>query len=164
MKNPEIAVRTEPFQESVIREMTRLGNETKAVNLSQGLPDFNPPTEILEAAITAIKKGENQYTFPFGSFLFREALADKYAQYNHIHADPEKEITITCGVSKAIMDAVMGLTDPGDEVIILEPWYENYTPTGKDKGIYKVRINFAKKESTLKKAAKRLRKLQRFEK
>ncbi len=108
--------------------MTRLGNETKAVNLSQGLPDFNPPTEILEAAITAIKKGENQYTFPFGSFLFREAVADKYAQYNHIHADPKKEITITCGVSEAIMDAVMGLTDPGDEVIILEPWYENYVP------------------------------------
>ena len=128
MKNPEIAVRTNPFQESVIREMTRLGDETKAVNLSQGLPDFNPPTEVLEAATSAIKKGENQYTFPFGSFLFREALADKYAQYNHIHADPEKEITITCGVSEAIMDAVMGLTDPGDEVIIFEPWYENYVP------------------------------------
>ena len=127
-KYPKIASRTSAFQESVIREMTRLGDEAGAVNLSQGLPDFDPPAEVLEAAVNAIKSGDNQYTFPFGTFSFREAIAKKTSQYNNIPADPETEVTVTCGVSEAIMAAILALTDPGDEVIILEPWYENYVP------------------------------------
>ncbi len=123
-----LAQRTTPFQESVIREMTRLGDETGAVNLSQGLPDFESPPEVLAAAVTAIESGDNQYTFPFGSPEFRAAIAAKSAWYNHIPADPETEVTVTCGVSEAIMAAILALTDPGDEVIILEPWYENYVP------------------------------------
>jgi len=123
-----LARRTEPFQESVIREMTRLGDETDAVNLSQGLPDFDPPPEVLEAAVAAIRSGDNQYTFPFGTLAFRKAIAAKSARYNHIPADPETEVTVTCGVSEAIMATILALTDPGDEVIILEPWYENYVP------------------------------------
>ena len=123
-----LARRAAPFQESVIREMTRLGEETGSINLSQGLPDFTPPPEVLQAAVSAIQSGENQYTFPFGSTEFRLAIADKTARYNHIHADPESEVTVTCGVSEAMMATILALTDPGDEVIILEPWYENYVP------------------------------------
>lgn len=123
-----IAQRTTPFQESVIREMTRLGDECGAVNLSQGLPDLDPPQAVLQSALTAIQGGDNQYTFPFGSPEFRAALSRKYAAYNHIHADPETEITVTCGVSEAIMAVILALTMPGDEVIIFEPWYENYVP------------------------------------
>ncbi len=108
--------------------MTRLGDETGSVNLSQGLPEFDPPPAVLEAAVQAIRSGDNQYTFPFGSAEFRAAVAAKMARYNHIQADPETEITVTCGVSEAIMAALLALTDPGDEVIILEPWYENYLP------------------------------------
>lgn len=122
------ARRTEPFQESVIREMTRLGDETGAVNLSQGLPDITPPSEALAAAISAIQAGENQYSFPFGLDSFREAIAAKAAGYNKISADPETDITVTCGVSEAMMSVILALTDPGDEVIIFEPWYENYLP------------------------------------
>ncbi len=120
--------RTQPFQESVIREMTRLGDETNAVNLSQGLPDFDSPPAVLAAAVAAIQSGDNQYTFPFGSPEFREAIAAKSARYNHIPADPETGVTVTCGVSEAIMSTILALTESGDEVIILEPWYENYVP------------------------------------
>jgi aminotransferase len=108
--------------------MTRLGDEAGAVNLSQGLPDFPSPPAVLEAAMEAIRRGENQYTFPFGMLAFRQAVAAKCASYNHIVADPETEATVTCGVSEAIMATLLALTEPGDEVIILEPWYENYVP------------------------------------
>ncbi len=122
------AHRTDPFHESVIREMTRLGDETGAVNLSQGLPDFDSPPIVLEAAVQAIRSGENQYTFPFGLPDFREAIARKALAYNHILANPVTDITVTCGVSEAVMASILALTDPGDEVVILEPWYENYVP------------------------------------
>ncbi len=128
IKTLTFANRTAPFQESVIREMTRLGDETGSVNLSQGLPDYDSPPEVLEAAMEAIRKGENQYTFPFGLPEFRAAIAEKCRMYNHIAADPETDITVTCGVSEAMMSTILALTDPGDEVIILEPWYENYVP------------------------------------
>lgn len=128
--NPPItlATRSQPFQESVIREMTRLGDETGSINLSQGLPDFQPPSQVIAAAISAIERGDNQYTFPFGSGAFREAISTKTSRYNKIPSDPETEVTVTCGVSEAIMAVILALTDPGDEVIIFEPWYENYLP------------------------------------
>jgi aminotransferase len=122
------ARRTEPFQESVIREMTRLGDETGAINLSQGLPDFDSPQAVLDSAITAIRAGDNQYSFPFGTFELREVIARKTHSYNHFTADPEEGVTVTCGVSEAMMCAILALTDPGDEVVILQPWYENYVP------------------------------------
>ena len=128
MQSKTPAQRTAGFQESVIREMTRLGEVTNSVNLSQGLPEMSPPPEILQAASQAIFDGENQYTFPFGLAEFRQALAIKYAGYNKITCDPEMEITITCGVSEAMISTILALTDPGDEVIIFEPWYENYIP------------------------------------
>ena len=127
-KKPHLAERTQPFQESVIREMTRLGDEAGAVNLSQGLPDYPAPPEVLTAAMEAIRLGENQYTFPFGQPAFRAAIAYKSRKYNHIQADPETSVTVTCGVSEAVVATVLALTDPGDEVILFEPWYENYLP------------------------------------
>ena len=123
-----LARRTESFQESVIREMTRLGDVTGAVNLSQGLPDFSAPDVVLEAAVEAIRQGENQYTFPFGDPEFRNAISDKYIRDNGVVFDPALEITVTCGVSEAMLATILALTDPGDEIIILEPWYENYLP------------------------------------
>jgi len=108
--------------------MMRLGDEAGAINLSQGLPDFDPPPEVLEVAIDAIRGGDNQYTFPFGTLAFREAIAAKSSRYNHVPADPESEVTVTCGVSEAMIATILALTDPGDEVVILEPWYENYVP------------------------------------
>ena len=122
------ASRTAPFQESVIREMTRLGDEAGSVNLSQGLPDFDPAPEVLEAAVWAIRSGDNQYSFPFGTLAFRQAVAARYDRYNHIRADPETEVTITCGVSEAVISTILACTDPGDEAVILEPWYESYVP------------------------------------
>jgi aminotransferase len=123
-----LARRTEPFQESVIREMTRLGDEAGALNLSQGLPDFDAPPEVLAAAVVAIQAGENQYTFPFGLPAFRQAIARKTRAYNRIPCDAETDVTVTCGVSEAMMATILALTDPGDEVVILEPWYETYLP------------------------------------
>ena len=108
--------------------MSRLGDVTGAVNLSQGLPDFLAPEVVLEAAVEAIREGENQYTFPFGDPEFREAMAEKNKRDNRIMFDPALEITVTCGVSEAMIATILALTDPGDEVIILEPWYENYLP------------------------------------
>jgi len=125
---PEIGTRTEPFVESVIREMTRLGAETNAINLSQGVPDFSSPPEVVEAALAAIRGESNQYTFSFGLPEFRTAIASRAAHYNGIQADPQTEVTVTCGVSEAIVSAMIGLLDPGDEVIILEPWFEIYIP------------------------------------
>ena len=120
--------RTRPFQESVIREMTRLGAEVGGVNLAQGLPDFDPPLELVEALERAVREGHHQYTYTWGEESFREAVAEKYRRFNAMNVDPGAEITITCGVSEAEVAAVLALTEPGDEVLILQPWYENYLP------------------------------------
>jgi aspartate/methionine/tyrosine aminotransferase len=120
--------RTRSFQESVIREMTRLGAEVGGVNLAQGLPDFEPPPELVEALRRAIDEGHHQYTFTWGDEAFRRAVAEKYRRFNAMAVDPDTEVTITCGVSEAEVAAVLALTEPGDEVLILEPWYENYLP------------------------------------
>ncbi len=121
--------RTRPFQESVIREMTRLHAEVGGVNLAQGLPDFEPPAAILAALARANETPANhQYGFTWGLPEFRAAVAEKTARINGIRANPETEVTITCGVSEAVAAAVLALTEPGDEALILEPWYENYVP------------------------------------
>ncbi|HYT32787.1 MAG TPA: aminotransferase class I/II-fold pyridoxal phosphate-dependent enzyme [Thermoanaerobaculia bacterium] len=128
-KRLSLSRRTRSFQESVIREMTRIGAETGGVNLAQGLPDFDPPRELLEALPKILSDPSNhQYSFTWGSPAFRQAVAAKCARFNDIRVDPDDEVTITCGVSEAIVDAVLGLTEPGDEVVMLEPWYENYLP------------------------------------
>ena len=121
--------RTQPFQESVIREMTRLGAEVGGVNLAQGLPDFEPPASLVAALEHAIARPKNhQYSYTWGLPELREAVARKSRTFNAIRADPDEEITITCGVSEGVVAAVLALTEPGDEVLVLEPWYENYVP------------------------------------
>lgn len=126
---PALSRRTDAFAESVIREMSRFGAEVGGINLAQGLPDFDPPRAVLAALARAIEKpGAHQYSFTWGSPEFRAAVAAKYARFNSMRPNPETEVTITCGVSEAQVAAVLGLTEPGDEAIILEPWYENYLP------------------------------------
>ena len=120
--------RTRPFQESVIREMTRLGAEVGGVNLAQGLPDFQPPSELVEALERALEVPENhQYSYTWGAPELRAAVAAKTARFNGIRANAD-DVTITCGVSEGVVAAVLALTEPGDEVVVFEPWYENYVP------------------------------------
>ena len=120
--------RTRPFQESVIREMTRLGAELGGVNLAQGLPDFEPPPELLDALERALESGEShQYSYTWGAPELRAAVAAKSARFNGIRTSLD-EVTITCGVSEGVVAAVLALTEPGDEVVVFEPWYENYVP------------------------------------
>jgi aminotransferase len=109
--------------------MTRIGEKVGGINLAQGLPDFEPPPELAAALRRAVAKpGAHQYTFPWGTAGFREAIAKKCARFNGFSPDPDREITVTCGVSEAAVAAIFALTEPGDEVVILEPWYENYVP------------------------------------
>jgi aspartate/methionine/tyrosine aminotransferase len=121
--------RTDGFGESVIREMSRFGAEVGGINLAQGLPDFEPPRAVVTALARAVRRpGAHQYAFTWGSPGFRSAVAGKYARFNSMRPDPDTEITITCGVSEAEVAAVLALTEPGDEAVIFEPWYENYLP------------------------------------
>lgn len=128
MKKPPVAKVTESFTESVIREMTRLTNLHGGVNLSQGFPDFAAPEEIKEAAIKAIRADINQYAVTWGAPNFRQAIAEKANRYNHMPVDADKHITVTCGSTEGMMSALLALINPGDEVIIFEPFYENYGP------------------------------------
>lgn len=125
---PYISSRTESFTESVIREMTRRCAAVDGVNLAQGFPDFNPPEELIEAAIRAMRDGFNQYSITWGSPRLRAAICEKARSYNHIEADPDTNVTVTCGATEAMMSALLAIIDPGDEVIIFEPFYENYGP------------------------------------
>jgi aminotransferase len=114
--------------ESVIREMTRLSESYGAINLSQGMPDFDPPQELIEAGMNAIKNGHNQYPLTWGQKSLRDAIASKVKEYNKIEADPEKNVTVTCGASEAVTSAIFGITNPGDTVVVTDPFYENYVP------------------------------------
>ncbi len=116
------------FSESVIREMTRVCIEYKGINLAQGFPDFPAPTEIKEEAVRAIREDFNQYSITWGTPPLRRAIADKFSQYNGVQADPEKEITVCCGSTEGMISSLMAIVDPGEEVIIFEPFYENYGP------------------------------------
>jgi aspartate/methionine/tyrosine aminotransferase len=116
------------FTESVIREMTRLALAHGAVNLSQGFPDFPAPEALKRAAVEAIHADLNQYAITWGAKPLRDAIARKAKRYNGIEADPEKNITVTCGATEGMISALMGVVNPGDEVVIFEPFYENYGP------------------------------------
>ena len=109
--------------------MTRIGAEVGGINLAQGLPDFEPPRQLVSALKRALARpGLHQYTFPWGAAEFRQAIARKCARFNGFSPDPDREVTVTCGVSEAACAAIFALTEPGDEVVIFEPWYENYLP------------------------------------
>ena len=116
------------FTESVIREMSRLAAKHSAVNLAQGFPDFPAPTEIKEAAVDALRADINQYAITWGAKPFRDAIAARYAAAYSMNVDPERHLTVTCGSTEAMMSTMLAVVDPGDEVIVFEPFYENYGP------------------------------------
>jgi len=126
----ELSRITETFTESVIREMTRISDSMNGINISQGFPDFDSPEEIKKAAIRAIEENFNQYPVTFGEPELREAISKKAKWYNHISCNPETEITVTCGATEAMLAALRAIINPGDEIIIFEPFYENYGPDG----------------------------------
>ncbi len=139
------AGRVDLFTESVIREMTRLCNLHNAVNLAQGFPDFDPPADLVEAAVRALREGWNQYAITWGSPRLREAIAKKVAWSNGLQIDPERHITVTCGATEAMMATLLAVINPGDEVILFEPFYENYGPDALLSGaqLRYVRLNLA---------------------
>jgi aspartate/methionine/tyrosine aminotransferase len=123
-----ISAKAEQFTESVIREMTRLAMKHNAVNLSQGFPDFAAPQEIKEAARQAISDDINQYAITWGAKPLRDAIVEKFERTQTVAYDPEREITICCGSTEAMMSAMMAIINPGDEIVVFEPFYENYGP------------------------------------
>ena len=122
------AIRTASFKESVIREMTRVAQQHGAINLAQGFPDFPMPEAMKEAACAAIHGDINQYAITWGAPALRIGIAEKYRRFYDMTVDPEKEITVTCGATEAMAAVFLALINPGDEVIVFEPWYENYGP------------------------------------
>ncbi len=128
MRTSFTATRVGLFTESVIREMTRLNNLYGGVNLAQGFPDFDAPAELLEAAARAMRDGYNQYAITWGSPRLRAAIAEKMAWYNGVSVDPDAHTTVTCGATEAMIATLLAIVDPGDEVVIFEPFYENYGP------------------------------------
>lgn len=130
-----ISQKAQQFNESVIREMTRLflahqaqPNVEAGVNLAQGFPDFAAPQAMKEAACRAIEADINQYAITWGSKALRNKIADKTEHFYHYRPDPEREITVVCGATEAMMAAVLAIVNPGEEVIVFEPYYENYGP------------------------------------
>ncbi len=120
--------RAHKFTESVIREMTRICLKHQGVNLAQGFPDFPAPLEIKEAALKAIQADLNQYAITWGTPNLRQAIAEKFAWYNGVTIDPEREVTVCCGSTEAMISSLMAIVNPGEEVIVFEPFYENYGP------------------------------------
>jgi aspartate/methionine/tyrosine aminotransferase len=128
LASPRLSAKAGQFTESVIREMTRLALKHGAVNLSQGFPDFPAPAEIKRAAQDAIAADINQYAITWGSKSLRNAIAEKFEQTQGLAIDPEREITVCCGSTEAMMSSMLAIINPGDEVVVFEPFYENYGP------------------------------------
>jgi aspartate/methionine/tyrosine aminotransferase len=127
-KRRRVSQKAERFTESVIREMTREAMKHGAVNLSQGFPDFPAPEDVKRAAAEAIADDVNQYAITWGAKDFRDAIAEKTKWYLGLDVDPETEITVTCGSTEGMIAAMMATVDPGEEVVVFEPFYENYAP------------------------------------
>lgn len=127
-KRRRVSQKAERFTESVIREMTREAMKHGAVNLSQGFPDFPAPDDVKRAAADAIADDVNQYAITWGAKDFRDAIAEKTKWYLGLDVDPEAEITVTCGSTEGMIAAMMATVDPGEEVVVFEPFYENYAP------------------------------------
>lgn len=126
-----VARRTLSFTESVIREMTRLiatYHPTDGINLAQGFPDFAAPQALKDAACEAIQRDLNQYAITWGAKPFRDGIAAKVKRFSGLEVDPEREVTVTCGATEAMISSMLAVVNPGDEVVIFEPFYENYGP------------------------------------
>jgi aminotransferase len=126
--NKPISHKAALFTESVIREMTRLAIQHGAVNLSQGFPDFAAPEVLKQAASDAVFADINQYAITWGAKKFRDAVTAKTKRFLGIDIDPEREITVCCGSTEGMIDVLLAVINPGDEVIVFEPFYENYGP------------------------------------
>jgi aminotransferase len=122
------SARTLNFTESVIREMTRLAYQHGAINLAQGFPDFPAPAELKRAAHDAIDADINQYSITWGAKPFRDAIAAKYRKWYGLEFDPEREITVCCGATEGMIASLLAVINPGDEIVLFEPFYENYNP------------------------------------
>ena len=116
------------FSDSIFPEMTRLAQQHAAVNLSQGSPDFSAPELLKQAAIDAIRGDLNQYSIASGAASLREAIATQFAARHGVRIDPERQVTVCCGSTEAMLATMLACLDPGDEVIVFEPFYENYGP------------------------------------
>ncbi|MGE0101964.1 MAG: aminotransferase class I/II-fold pyridoxal phosphate-dependent enzyme [Blastocatellales bacterium] len=127
MRN-RISRKASSFTESVIREMSRQATLHGAVNLSQGFPDFPAPADIKQAAIDAINADINQYAVTWGAKRLRDAIASKTRWHLGLEIDPDREVVVTCGSTEAMIATMLAVIDPGDEVIVFEPFYENYGP------------------------------------
>ncbi len=121
-----LSEKTAHFTDSVIRRMTRVSNEYNAINLSQGFPDFDPPSEITDKLREIAARGPHQYALTWGAKNFRDALAAKHEHFSGMKIDPESEIVVTCGSTEAMMASMMSVCDPGDRVVVFSPFYENY--------------------------------------
>ena len=125
----EVAVQAlRPFGTSIFTEMSVLANAHGAVNLSQGFPDFDGPEAIRDKAAERIKSGPNQYVLSYGIPTFREAVARKMKRFYDVNVNPDTEITVTSGATEGLCATLLGILEPGDEVILLEPSYETYAP------------------------------------
>ena len=125
IQRQKISAKASQFTESVIREMTRVALQYGAVNLAQGFPDFPCPAELKQAAYEAIETDVNQYAITWGDRAFREAIAKKVQWYLGLDINPETQITVTCGSTEAMAAVMLATIDPGEEVIVFEPYYEN---------------------------------------
>ncbi|GAC1460182.1 MAG: aminotransferase class I/II-fold pyridoxal phosphate-dependent enzyme [Ktedonobacterales bacterium] len=125
---PQVSMRAQRFTESVIREMTRLAAQHHSINLAQGFPDFPAPQAIKAAAAAAIASDINQYAITWGARSLRHALADKLGRDYGLRVDPERQITVCCGATEAMISTLLGIVNPGDEVVLFQPFYENYGP------------------------------------
>jgi aspartate/methionine/tyrosine aminotransferase len=124
----DLSSKTASFTESVIREQTRRALKLGAVDLAQGFPDFPAPAELKEAAKQAIDEDYNQYPITHGSPNLRRAIAEKVRSYNRIECDPDRNLTVVCGATEAMIASLLAITNPGDEMVVFEPYYENYGP------------------------------------
>src|SRR6202043_395887 len=123
-----LSAKAEQFTESVIREMPRLALKHNAFTLSQGFPYFPAPAEVKEAARQAISDDINQYAITWGAKALRDAIVEKFERTQGIRFDPEREITICCGSTEAMISSMMAIINPGDKIVVFEPYYENYGP------------------------------------
>jgi aminotransferase len=123
---PSFSSRLDRFPESAISEMNVLAEQTNSINLASGYPDFDPPQELIEAAVQALRQGYNQYAHPAGSLRLRTALAAKHSHFSGMEIDPQAHVTITCGGTEAMLVTLAALCNPSDRVLIFSPYYENY--------------------------------------
>jgi aspartate/methionine/tyrosine aminotransferase len=123
-----LSQRVQGFTESVIREMTRVVSQHGGVNLAQGMPNFAPPAALVEAAHRALDGDFHQYAITWGAPSLRRAIADKYRRFYGMDVDPERHVTVCCGSTETMLSTLLAVLNPGDEVIVFEPFYENYGP------------------------------------